>query len=35
MFENQLISMVAGGWIVFNMVLLVLLIYVSVRVSLK
>lgn len=35
MFENQMISMFAGGWVVFNMVLLILLIYISIRVSLK
>jgi len=35
MFENQIFSIFAGGWVVFNMVVLVLLIYISIRISLK
>jgi hypothetical protein len=33
--ENKFITTIAGGWLVFNVLILALLIYISVRISLK
>jgi len=35
LFENRVITTLAGGWVVFNIIILVLLIYISIRISLK
>mgnify|MGYP003328757079 CR=1 FL=1 len=34
-FENKLITTFASGWVIFNVIILVLLIYISVKISLK
>jgi hypothetical protein len=33
--ENKFITTIAGGWVVFNILILALLIYISIRISLK
>jgi len=33
--ENKFITTIAGGWLVFNVLILALLIYISIRISLK
>jgi hypothetical protein len=33
--ENKFITTFAGGWVIFNIIILALLIYISIRISLK